>query len=555
MESFSSADTDIGSLRDQLAALWLKRREELTPLLEKSMSEEEVLSILIKVINFCQSVEEMEIAYRLPDVINTLIEAKNSLSLLLDRCRGGADEVVNTVHATIGKLDSCFDVTREGITQSNLPTSDFELKLSHPDYQIISVLDRDPSTVSDLTKSLGQIRHRVISWDGSQDPIEFLQNSAPNVILMETQLGGWSGFEVCRKLKNDPDLSNVPVLFMSTKSEIHDRVEGVRAGGDAFFTKPLSSESFIESMQIMSNTPLDVPIRVLSVEDDPHQVQFIQFVLEDAGYLVEPCSNPQNLLHLLESFNPDVLLLDVNLPNFNGFELSRIIRQDARYQTLPIIFLTSMDHDSSYIEGLQAGSDDYLVKPVDPQILLNCVRSRSKRSLVMRTFTDQDGLTRLLNRTSLMRQVDGFFSRANRYGEIVSIAMIDIDNFKETNDTHGHQAGDWVLRDLAQFLQEQLRDSDVIGRYGGEEFAILLPRLKAEEAHFVIDRLRLDYKERGTTLPNGTSISISFSGGVASYPEHGLVRDEIIGAADAALYKSKHSGRNQIFIANFTQAC
>jgi diguanylate cyclase (GGDEF)-like protein len=167
----------------------------------------------------------------------------------------------------------------------------------------------------------------------------------------------------------------------------------------------------------------------------------------------------------------------------------------------------------------------------------------------MRTITDQDGLTRLLNRASLMRQLDGFFSRASRYGEIVSLAMLDIDHFKEINDTHGHQAGDWVLRDLARFLQEELRDSDLIGRYGGEEFLIVLPRLPSEEAHHVIDRIREEYQKKEQRLPGGELITITFSGGIASFPEQGTTRDDVIGSSDAALYEAKRAGRNQIIAA------
>ena len=127
--------------------------------------------------------------------------------------------------------------------------------------QRIAVVDRDPFTAAELTKSLGRIKHELLSWDGNQDPIQFLRESKPDVILMETNLENASGFDTCRKIKEDPDLASTPVLFMSAKADLRERVEGVRAGGEAFFAKPLSSDSFIESMEIMGTAPLIAAIK------------------------------------------------------------------------------------------------------------------------------------------------------------------------------------------------------------------------------------------------------------------------------------------------------
>ncbi len=166
------------------------------------------------------------------------------------------------------------------------------------------MVDRDPFTAAELTKSLGRIKHELLSWDGNQDPIQFLRESKPDVILMETNLENASGFDTCRKIKEDPDLASTPVLFMSAKADLRERVEGVRAGGEAFFAKPLSSDSFIESMEIMGTAPLDVPIRVLTADDDPNQIKFNTLVLEKAGYLAEPCPNPETCSTCSNRSNP-----------------------------------------------------------------------------------------------------------------------------------------------------------------------------------------------------------------------------------------------------------
>jgi PleD family two-component response regulator len=297
----------------------------------------------------------------------------------------------------------------------------------------------------------------------------------PYAVITEADLGDRTGFDLCREIKKEPRLSSVPVIFVSADSGMPERAEAVRSGSDAFIAKPLVPEALLESLQLTGSASPKVPVRVLAVEDDAVQIAFLRGVLENVGFIFEACANPEGLFDALDSFNSDIMILDVKLPRYSGYELARILRQDESYMTLPIIFLTVNEEDSGYIEGLKAGSDDYLIKPVSPQLLINCVRYRSKRSLLMRTLTDQDGLTRLLNRASLMRHLESIFSRAGRYEETLSVAVIDIGHFKGINDTHGHQAGDWVLRDLSQFLRDTLRKSDLIGRYGGEEFLVHFP--------------------------------------------------------------------------------
>ncbi|MFP6871608.1 MAG: diguanylate cyclase [Nitrospinota bacterium] len=255
------------------------------------------------------------------------------------------------------------------------------------------------------------------------------------------------------------------------------------------------------------------------------------------------------MLDMLDSFNPDLLIMDLKLPRYNGFELARVLRQNNCYLTMPILFLTSSSQEASYIESLKAGSDDFLAKPANPQILIDSIRYQTKRYFQIRALTDQDGLTHMLNRASLMRQFESIFSRTARYREALSITMIDIDHFKTINDTYGHQAGDWVLRSLSNFLQEALRKSDIIGRYGGEEFILLLPQIGAEYSLRVVDRIRQDFERGEKASPTGEIIPVTFSAGIATYPGHGSSLDEIIFAADGALYESKRTGRNKVSLA------
>jgi diguanylate cyclase (GGDEF)-like protein len=211
--------------------------------------------------------------------------------------------------------------------------------------------------------------------------------------------------------------------------------------------------------------------------------------------------------------------------------------------------MTAMKFDTGQLKALEAGGDDYLVKPIAPRLLLRSVRTRSERAFLLRSLSDQDGLTRILNRASMMRQFDGLLSRAKRYSEKMAVAMVDIDHFKSMNDTHGHQAGDAILRDLAQFLRKNIRQSDVVGRYGGEEFTLFSPQTDAQTAVATLDKLRVEFGKRNQSLPGGGFASVTFSGGVAEFPRSGEDRVSLIAAADSALYTSKEEGRNRISLA------
>ncbi|HBK78961.1 MAG TPA: hypothetical protein DDZ83_04615 [Nitrospinae bacterium] len=430
--------------------------------------------------------------------------------------------------------------------------SDAEHKNSHQFHlrtKPIAVFDSDRDSIESLSHAIGKKGYKIHPWDEKSEPLAFLGEIRPCAVVTEIELGGITGFDLCREIKADPHLASVPVIFVSEKSGVPERAEGIRAGSDAFLPKPVNSDAIQETLQNFESANQEVPARILAMEDDGMQNALLKNILEGAGFIFDSCTEPEELLDMLDSFNPDLLIMDLKLPRYNGFELARVLRQNNCYLTMPILFLTSSSQEASYIESLKAGSDDFLAKPANPQILIDSIRYRTKRYLQIRALTDQDGLTHMLNRASLMRQFESIFSRTARYREALSITMIDIDHFKTINDTYGHQAGDWVLRSLSNFLQEALRKSDIIGRYGGEEFILLLPQIGAEDSLRVVDRIRQDFERGEKASPTGEIIPVTFSAGIATYPGHGSSLDEIIFAADGALYESKRTGRNKVSLA------
>jgi diguanylate cyclase (GGDEF)-like protein len=238
--------------------------------------------------------------------------------------------------------------------------------------------------------------------------------------------------------------------------------------------------------------------------------------------------------------------MDIDLPEVNGFDLAKYVRQEDQYVTLPIVFLSSENDERARIAGVLAGGDAHLTKPVKHEVLVANVAARLERARFIKTLLNRDGLTRLLTHTSFMEHAQTVVARKRRERGGASLAMIDIDHFKSVNDTYGHQAGDRVLVSLASLLRRALRRSDVVGRYGGEEFGLLLDDLDEQEATGLLTRLLHEFSTREHRAPDGTVFRVTFSAGVASFDPVSMDLQRWIEAADASLYVAKRAGRNRV---------
>jgi diguanylate cyclase (GGDEF)-like protein len=238
------------------------------------------------------------------------------------------------------------------------------------------------------------------------------------------------------------------------------------------------------------------PIRVLSVEDDPDQAAFIHRTLEEAGHHVRVCREPAQFERCLREFLPDVVLMDILLPGMSGYDLVRYLRQDERYITLPVIFLTAERRTQSRSRSAKAGGDDYLVKPVDPVLLQTIVSARAERARFVKSLLERDGLTSLLTHTALAERAKKAHADKQRHPQRQHAwVMLDLDHFKSINDRFGHPVGDRVLSALSALLRKRLRQTDTIARYGGEEFAVLFEGLSEAQVVGLVDRLREDFAQ------------------------------------------------------------
>lgn len=296
---------------------------------------------------------------------------------------------------------------------------------------------------------------------------------------------------------------------------------------------------------------------ILIAEDDPVSRKLLQTTLNKWGYDVVSCADGVEAWDIIKGGRaPKLLILDWMMPGIDGAELCRRIRSLESREYRYIILLTARVQKEDVVAGLEAGADDYITKPFDKQELQ--VRLRAGRRIVdlqeqllsaqeiLREQAIHDPLTGLLNRRAIVDHLESEISRAQRENIPFSLVMLDLDHFKSVNDTFGHMAGDAVLRQTAIRMTQVLRDYDSVGRYGGEEFLLIMPNCDTETATKLAERIRERIASNRMDTSEGM-INVNASLGVVSIPAGRVIAaDQVIAAADAALYRAKAAGRNRV---------
>ena len=296
-------------------------------------------------------------------------------------------------------------------------------------------------------------------------------------------------------------------------------------------------------------------MRILIAEDDLTSRTMLAGIVKKWGYEAVAVPDGEAAWETLRKEDaPQLAILDWNMPGMNGLDVCRRLRELDRAEPPYIIFLTSRSEKGSIVEGLEAGANDYVIKPYNNEELWARVRV-GQRLLEMQTATNNakkalaheamhDSLTGVLNRCAILESLEKEISRTMRQGALLSIGMIDIDHFKQVNDRYGHQTGDEVLCGFVRIIQESLRDYDLIGRYGGEEFLVVAPGSSGVEEDGLYERLRDHVAGQGIATRSGP-VSVTVSIGVAVATGTGSV-DDLLAAADSALYRAKNEGRNRV---------
>ena len=424
-----------------------------------------------------------------------------------------------------------------------------ELAFTEEGVTRVFILESDDNLADDMSHQLAHFGYQVQSVRSYARLLELLGQERPHALIMDVHVpdADISLVEATHEVRARVG-RELPVLFLTESADIEDRLRAARAGADAYIVKPVDHHELIDQLDQMTSERVDDPFHIVIVEDSTTQANYCSTVLQRAGMQTAVVNDPMRILNVLEDHSTDLILMDMYMPGCNGMELARVIRQFPRYASIPIVFLSAETEIERQLDAMSLGGDDFLTKPIEPSHLIRSVAIRAERARTLRSFMLTDNLTGLLNHTRIKEQLHNEVARAERRASVVSFAMLDIDKFKSVNDTHGHHVGDRVIKTLARVLQQRLRQTDYIGRYGGEEFAVILPDADVEEAVAILDGIRRGFGKIRQFSPKGV-FDVSFSGGVASYP---TCSDPVQLAleADKALYAAKHAGRNRILAAD-----
>lgn len=449
---------------------------------------------------------------------------------------------------TAEQIDSFRDIFAQLRQQKRLILPQRQLAVTGKNNEkkqtLVYLLEDEGDTARHLCLTLSTFGY-VVEWFQQSSLLEAaLKRKLPDAMIIDIELPAEPdcGLTFVHKLQQQL-AEKIPLFVISSHDNFEFYLKAVQCGALGYFTKPVNTQALEGRLQrFLSGRQRDA-FRVLIVDDDQLLAKHYALVLERAGLRAEILNNPADIFTGLRSFHPDVIVLDVNMPQCTGPELAQLIRLQDEWLGVPIIYLSSETDSERQLAVLIKAGDDFLTKPISDNALVVAIFARAQRARQLAEVMTKDSLTGLLQHAHIKERLATELVRIERTQQQVSVVMLDIDHFKKVNDTYGHLTGDQVIMSLSNLLKQQLRKTDMIGRYGGEEFLVVLPDCPLEKAFSVIDKLRHSFAGFPFMFDNQT-FNCTFSAGIASGNGQ-LQADLVIEQADQALYQAKTGGRNQ----------
>lgn len=423
----------------------------------------------------------------------------------------------------------------------------------------------------------------VLSASSGQQALDICARERVDVVLLDVMMPGMDGFEVCRRLKRAPATHHLPVIMVTALDQPSDRVQGLEAGADDFLTKPVDDIALVTrvknlarlkmltdemAMRAMTSRQLgladedalvianaDEGARVMIVDDHPRSSVRLAEALGKTYHAVAERDVSAALQRLAdEPF--DLALVSLSLMSADGLRLCSQLRSHVTTRHLPIIIMVEPGDEARLMRGLDMGVNDYLMRPIERHELLARVKTQAKRkrhSDFLRNRLEEtveqsitDSLTGLHNRRYLESHLRTLVTQSLQHGRALSVLIADIDHFKLVNDTHGHDAGDAVLREFSERFRRNTRGIDLAGRLGGEEFVIIMPDTEIARARQVAERLRACMAADEFSIQGGKRIRVTASVGLATLEKPDDTSETLLKRADRALYTAKRAGRNRV---------
>lgn len=444
----------------------------------------------------------------------------------------------------------------------------------------VLVVDDVAPNIRILEAKLATEYYNVLTATNGPEALEVAARDNPDIILLDVMMPEMDGFEVCRRLKADPAVSHIPVVMVTALSDLSDRIQGLEAGADDFLTKPvndLALFSRVRSLVRLKMTMDELKLRRQTGERFGHNHSESEMAVEGARVLVidDNVSDASHMSrHMGEKFDMifesdpaaalgmagqgghDLIVVSLDHRGADPLRMTADIRNTPASRQTPILLVAEESDAERVAKALEMGVNDYILRPIEPSELL----ARAKTQIRRKRYQDMlrqdvensiamamtDTLTGLHNRGYFDQHLQSLLERLDKEGKGFALIMMDIDHFKAVNDTHGHPAGDRILKEFATRISSGIRGFDLAARYGGEEFVVVLPDADAALANMVAERLRQMVQQRPfETGESVGEIEVTCSLGVAE-ARSGDDRMDIMKRADDCLYKAKKSGRNQV---------
>ncbi|PZV16012.1 MAG: transcriptional regulator [Pseudanabaena sp.] len=430
------------------------------------------------------------------------------------------------------------------LTEPFLPISQPEAhKLELP---LLLIVDDDVDFIQNIQIEAETWGMRVQMASDLSTARQMIANESPGVVLLDIVFPDATdnGLTLLSEItQREPKISTV---VMSASSRLSDRVMAARRGSCAFIEKPTSTEEVLNVIsQVLSQQSSD-RFKVMVVDDDPNILNILKHLLQQWDIEVTSLQNPQQFWQVLELTAPDLLLLDLSMPEYSGIDLCQAVRTSSLWHDLPIVFLSAHSDRETVRQLFVAGADDYLSKPIVEADLYTHILSRLKRSRMSRQVADFDGLTGVYTHRRGIQGLTQLLRLATRNQQTLCLAILDLDLFKQVNDRYGHSIGDMVLKQFGNLLRQNFRSEDVTMRWGGEEFVVGLYGADRQQSVERLNILLETWRELKFVATGGESFSSTFSGGVVKYPDDGTSVEMLYRNMDAVLYRAKATGRNRI---------